>query len=103
MSNKLLCLLLPLGLLFAPGCTLIGAAAGGGLAAHSNHQDEVRRLREGEPDPESEPSIMPGVLTGAGIGFIVDAVLVSMAISAISLGPTTLHDGSSSFYGWSND
>ena len=80
MTRRLLCLLLPLALVLAPGCTLIGAGIGGGLASRSNHQEELRRARAGEPAGSS--SILPGVATGAGLGLIVDVVLVSMLVSA---------------------
>ncbi|MBL9018461.1 MAG: hypothetical protein JNL83_30015 [Myxococcales bacterium] len=100
MTRRLLCLVLPLALVLAPGCTLIGAAAGGGLASHANHQEELRRARAGQPAGDS--SILPGVATGAGVGLIVDAVLISMLIS--STGSTEPnHDDPFCCFGWEND
>ena len=100
MTRGLLCLALPLALVLAPGCTLIGAGVGGGLASHSNHQEELRRARAGEPEGSS--SILPGVATGAGIGLIVDAVLVSMLISASGSNEPD-RDEPFCCFGWEND
>ncbi len=99
MRARSIALVALVALAFAPGCTLIGAAAGGGLAAHSNHEAELKRARAG--DPEGESSILPGVVVGAGLGLIVDALVVSAIAS--SIGDST--DGWSGTwgYGWSND
>ena len=80
MKRMLLGLLLPVALLVAQGCTFIGAAVGGGVAGSSNHNQEMAQLRRGEP--VEDHSIMPGVVVGAGVGLLVDAIVVGMVISA---------------------
>lgn len=99
MLRRLLCLVLPLALLAAPGCTFVGAAVGGGVASSSNHRQEMAQLRRGEP--VEEHSILPGVVVGAGVGLIVDALLVSMAVSALDDARFPASDGCC--YGVSND
>ena len=80
--------------------TLDGAMFAGATLADHAPQSELRRARAGEPEGSS--SIMPGVLTGAGVGLIVDAVLVSMLISATgSTEPN--HDEPVCCFGWEND
>lgn len=96
--RKLLCLVLPLALAFAPGCTLLGAAGGGALASSSHHQDDLARVRRGEP--VEEHSIIPGVVVGAGVGLIVDALVVSAVLSSFDDLPTF---GDGCCYGVSND
>ena len=65
----------------APGCTFVFGAAGAGIASHKNHQDELARARRGEPAGSS--SIMPGVLAGAGIGMLVDALVIGFVLAEI--------------------
>lgn len=60
------------------GCTFVGGVAGGSIASRRNHHEELERARSGEP--EVSTSILPGVLTGAGIGMFLDAVAIGFLL-----------------------
>ena len=70
--------LLIAAIVVAPACTFVGGVAGGSIASRRNHHEELERARNGTP--EASTSIMPGVLTGAGIGMLLDAVAIGFLI-----------------------
>lgn len=70
--------LLALALVAMTGCTFVGGVAGGTFASRQGHREENERARNGAP--EGSESIMPGVLGGAAIGMLLDAVAITFLL-----------------------
>jgi hypothetical protein len=64
------------------GCTLVGASLGAGAAMRMDRHTQLR-LQAGEryDDDDGHSAVLPGVMTGAGLGLILDLLIVGMMTS----------------------
>lgn len=59
------------------GCTVIGAVTGGAIGSSRNRAERERAQAAGKRIDPADQSVLPAVLVGAGLGLVIDLVLLS--------------------------
>lgn len=65
------------------GCTIVGGSLGAGAGMRIDRQTEQRQRAGDAPyeDDDGHSAVLPGVMTGAGLGLILDLLVVGMLAS----------------------